>query len=87
MASFLKLPEDLKKIKGPVIGYVGLLTSRRLDIEIIDKIAILKPDWSVVLVGPEESCFEKSKLHHYVLTFKQLAAFCVDFKANCSIVH
>ena len=64
-ASFSSIPEDLQKIKGPIIGYVGLLTSRRLDIKIIEKIATSKPDWNVVLVGPEEKCFINSKLHAY----------------------
>lgn len=53
----------LDNIKGPIIGYVGLLTSHRLDIELIQYIAKLRPDWSVVLVGSEDEDFEKSDLH------------------------
>lgn len=55
--------EDLKDIKHPIIGYVGFLTSRRLDIEVISHIAAEKPDWTVVLVGPEDDVFKASKLH------------------------
>lgn len=59
----LKIPDDLKDIKGPVIGYVGFLTEIRLDIEVLVHIAEQKPEWSLVLVGPEDEAFEKSKLH------------------------
>ena len=44
-------------------GYVGSLTSLRLDIELLEFIAIQKKDWSIVLVGPEDADFKKSKLH------------------------
>ncbi len=57
------IPHDLKGIKSPTIGYTGLLTSRRLDIKIIETIAKEKPDWSIVLVGPEEDSFASSSLH------------------------
>jgi len=59
------IPEELSRIKGPMIGYVGLLTSRRLDIKVIEKIASSKPEWNVVLVGPEERSFKNSSLHFY----------------------
>ena len=57
-------PIDLEKIKGVKIGYVGLLTSRRLNIKLLEGIAKEKPDWQIVLVGPQEDCFKKSNLHH-----------------------
>ncbi len=59
----LKIPDDLKIIKGPIIGYVGFLTKIRLDIEALVHVAEQRPDWSLVLVGPEDEAFEKSKLH------------------------
>ncbi|WP_240615316.1 glycosyltransferase [Pedobacter paludis] len=55
--------EDFKKIKSPVIGYVGVLTSARLDIDLIGYIATNKPEWNIVLVGPEDDEFKKSNLH------------------------
>lgn len=58
-----QLPSDLKHINQPIIGYVGALQSIRLDIEIIEHIAIKKPNWQIVLVGPEDDVFTKSKLH------------------------
>lgn len=57
------VPEDISKIKKPVIGYVGALYSLRLDINLLYFIAESMPDWSLVLVGPEDAEFKKSLLH------------------------
>jgi glycosyltransferase involved in cell wall biosynthesis len=57
------IPPEIKKMDGLIIGYTGLLTSRRLDIGVIEKIATEKPNWNIVLVGPEETCFKNSSLH------------------------
>ncbi|MEA3497154.1 MAG: glycosyltransferase [Bacteroidota bacterium] len=57
------IPDDIKDIKKPIIGYIGALISLRLDIEIIYHIAKSKSDWSIVLVGPEDAKFKASKLH------------------------
>jgi len=59
------IPEDLSRIKGPVIGYVGALQSIRLDIELLEHIAQTQPEWQLVLVGPEDREFTASKLHEY----------------------
>lgn len=56
-------PEDLKHIKGKIIGYTGLLSARRLDISLIEYIAKSHPEWNIVLVGMEEESFRKSNLH------------------------
>ncbi len=83
----LEVPEDLKAItKKPIIGYVGFLTTIRLDIEVLVHIAESRPDWSLVLVGPEDDDFKNSKLHElenvYFLGRKdpdQLAAYIKGF--------
>jgi glycosyltransferase involved in cell wall biosynthesis len=58
-----KMPDDLTTIKGPIIGYVGALQSLRLSIDILAYIAKQRPDWQIVLVGPEDSVFAVSELH------------------------
>ncbi|TAJ13937.1 glycosyltransferase family 1 protein [Marinilabiliaceae bacterium JC017] len=55
--------EDLKQFTCPIIGYVGYLSARRLDIHLITYLATQKPDWNIVLVGPQDEVFEKSSLH------------------------
>ncbi len=57
------VPDDMAKIKKPVIGYCGFLTSARLDIQLLEELATQRPWWNFVLVGPEDSDFEKSSLH------------------------
>jgi glycosyltransferase involved in cell wall biosynthesis len=57
------LPDDMKEINKPIIGYIGVLYTLRLDIEVLVHIAKSRPDWSVVLVGPEDEAFQNSELH------------------------
>lgn len=59
----LQIPDEIANIKKPIIGYLGYLTGIRLDIEVLIHIAKQKPDWSLVLVGPEDDAFKNSKLH------------------------
>ncbi len=68
-------PQDVKSINYPIIGYCGSLTATRLDLELIHFIASQKPDWNIVLVGPEDEQFKSSILHQlqnvYFLGSKQ----------------
>jgi teichuronic acid biosynthesis glycosyltransferase TuaH len=57
-------PADVQNLKKPIVGYVGALQSIRLDIELLEYIARQKPDWSIVLVGPEDEQFKVSGLHN-----------------------
>lgn len=56
-------PSGFTGIKHPIIGYCGALTSTRLDIDTIRFIAVQRPDWNIVLVGPEDDRFKASGLH------------------------
>ncbi len=58
-------PEDMKKINGVKIGYVGALLGLRLDMGILTEIASKRPEWQLVLVGPEDELFKGSKLHQF----------------------
>jgi glycosyltransferase involved in cell wall biosynthesis len=55
--------EELKSFSHPVIGYVGALSGRRLDIGLIAYMAQQRPEWNIVLVGPEDEAFKNSELH------------------------
>jgi len=55
--------ENFSADQRPVIGYVGALQSIRLDIEILAHIAIARPEWTILLVGPEDEQFKASRLH------------------------
>ena len=56
-------PPDLAIIPHPRIGYVGFLTGERLDINLLEKLALARTDWQIVLIGPEEILFQQSNLH------------------------
>jgi glycosyltransferase involved in cell wall biosynthesis len=56
-------PADIRFLNAPMIGYVGALQSIRLDIELLQYIAKQKPEWTIVLVGPEDEQFKESSLH------------------------
>lgn len=57
-------PADIEPIRKPIIGYVGALQSLRLDLDLLRHIAVSRPEWSLVLVGPEDNEFKESGLHH-----------------------
>ena len=59
----LRVPDELNKIPHPRIGYTGALTTIRLDIDLIVHVAEKRPDWNLVLVGPEDQSFKDSRLH------------------------
>lgn len=43
-------PEELQKLEGPVIGYVGNLSSR-IDVGLLEHVATTRPGWNLVLIG------------------------------------
>ena len=47
-------PEEIKNIKKPVIGYIGGI-HKWIDLDLINKMAIDKPDYSFVFVGPVQT--------------------------------
>lgn len=60
---FYPLPEDIPTIPHPRIGYIGFLTGERLDIALLEELALAKKEWSFVLIGPEDARFQQSNLH------------------------
>src|SRR3546814_11777145 len=63
MSENAEMPRELVGLPRPVIGYVGVLHSSRLDLDAMIQIAERRPEWTTVLVGPEDSAFTQSKLH------------------------
>ena len=60
--NLLPEPSDLKSVPKPVIGYFGAITGMRLDEALLLHIAASMPEMSLVLVGPVDEQFEKSRL-------------------------
>ena len=44
-------PDDQAGIPHPRLGFYGVL-DERFDTELLDRIAAMRPDWSLVMVGP-----------------------------------
>ncbi|HEX8356386.1 MAG TPA: glycosyltransferase family 1 protein, partial [Segetibacter sp.] len=60
----VKMPDELKDVKQPIIGYTGAVVASRLDIAILEHIANSFVGCTLVLVGPEDETFAASRLHN-----------------------
>ena len=54
------IPEDVAHLKGPVLGYFGVV-DERLDYDLIAQLVDADPSWNVVMVGP------RTKVEEHVL--------------------
>jgi len=45
------IPEDINKVKRPILGYFGAV-DERIDYNLINYLCEKRPDWSVVFLGP-----------------------------------
>ncbi len=62
-AENLSAKPDMEHISRPIIGYVGALWTSRLDLPLLENLAVQQKHWNFVYVGPEDEHFKKSKLH------------------------
>ena len=46
-----KKPSELVRMTGPVIGYVGNLDAARIDVDLLETVAVNRPDWNLVFIG------------------------------------
>jgi teichuronic acid biosynthesis glycosyltransferase TuaH len=58
-----EIPLEVASIASPVIGYIGSLLTLRLDIDLLQKIALNKKEWNFVFIGHEDETFKNSSLH------------------------
>jgi UDP-galactopyranose mutase len=62
-------PDDQKDLPSPRIGYYGVI-DERMDLELLDKVSRLKPDWHFIMVGPvvkiDPAALPKNPNIHYV---------------------
>lgn len=45
------VPKELKKLKGPIVGYIGALDSYKFDYELLKKSALTYPEFNFVIIG------------------------------------
>jgi glycosyltransferase involved in cell wall biosynthesis len=73
-------PADQAKIKGPKIGFYGVI-DERFDIDLIKGIAAERPDWNIMLIGPvvkiDPKTLPKASNIHYLgaKSYDQLPAY------------
>ncbi|MDE0511828.1 MAG: glycosyltransferase, partial [Gammaproteobacteria bacterium] len=60
-----KKPAQLKRMKGPVIGYVGNLDITRMDLDLLARVAGERPDWNLVFIGSMHKSREIRKLDKF----------------------
>jgi glycosyltransferase involved in cell wall biosynthesis len=62
-------PADQENIPYPRLGFFGVL-DERFDIELVEQVALAKPDWQIVLLGPvvkiDPATLPKHKNIHYL---------------------
>jgi glycosyltransferase involved in cell wall biosynthesis len=56
------VPDDMKNIKKPIVGYCGNLTAARLNITLIGELALRNSNLNFVFVGPLDNAFKSSAL-------------------------
>jgi len=66
------IPNDMKKIKGPIVGYMGSIHDYYVDVDLLVSVAKIMPQFSFVLVGPYEKNVIGSALSK--LNFRKLKA-------------
>jgi glycosyltransferase involved in cell wall biosynthesis len=77
-------PADLQAIRGPRLGYVGVI-DERLDYELIGRLAEARPDCNVVMIGPvvkvDPSKLPRAANIHYLgaRPYEQLPAYLSGF--------
>lgn len=77
------IPEELKNIKRPIIGFYGLIADW-IDTELLQYVAQKKPEWSIVLIGKKVvslSNLEKLSNVHWLgpISYKKLPFYSRHF--------
>ena len=44
-------PKQFRRMEGPVVGYVGNLDGARLDLQLLERVAMDRPKWNLVFIG------------------------------------
>jgi UDP-galactopyranose mutase len=73
-------PADQQNIPGPRMGFYGVI-DERMDIELLGKLAALRPDWHLVMLGPvvkiDPATLPRPENLHYLgmKSYKELPAY------------
>lgn len=62
----LPSPPEIARLRRPLIGYVGNLSAGKVDLKLLEQLAIAQPDWTFVIVGPTGIGNPRSPIGHLV---------------------
>ncbi|MFA8298840.1 MAG: hypothetical protein ACEPOV_01630 [Hyphomicrobiales bacterium] len=62
---FRIVPKELGSLLTPIIGYIGVLDSDILDIDLIEYLAVNNPLWTFLFIGSQKKNFCNSRLYRY----------------------
>ena len=60
--SLKKIPNDIKKIKKPIVGFIGSISEYKLDYNLISSVANKLKNVNFVFIGPTYDSINKNKL-------------------------
>jgi glycosyltransferase involved in cell wall biosynthesis len=80
---YLDTPMDIRIIKKPILGFFGLI-HEWIDLDLIEHVAKVKPEWSIVLIGKSSvdvSRFQRYANVHFLgqKSYATLPAYCKVF--------
>jgi glycosyltransferase involved in cell wall biosynthesis len=58
-------PDDVARLRRPLIGFHGTLTGDKLDVPLVEELARRRPDWSFAFVGPEKDRAVRATLRNH----------------------
>lgn len=64
LSNDINMPDDMKGIPGPIIGYTGYISAIRIDAIVIKHIAENLPNCQLVFVGPVDKLFNMEAIAH-----------------------
>lgn len=80
----LPLPEDIKEINRPIVGYFGVI-DERIDLQLLHEVAVLRPQVNFVMIGPlakigEEDLPREKNIHYLGMkAYKDLPHYIAAF--------
>lgn len=80
----LKIPEDISAIQKPIIGFYGFISPDWIDFDLLEHMAVKRPEWSIVLLGKTSLDLKKlislGNVHYLgVKKFKDLSGYSKAF--------
>jgi glycosyltransferase involved in cell wall biosynthesis len=87
--SKLKVPQDFPSVSSPVIGFIGAMDHYKVDFDLIEFIADMRPQWNLIMIGSRMNSKEKrasypKKSNIYYLGGKEYRNL-PDYAANFDI--